>query len=412
MSTGGILPKEGMRVRTWGTFFIILAGLCIAGKGFGQALTPKDTTIILLENVYVQAECNKALDDLYNFNFEEAERQFQYLRIKYRWHPLPYFLMGLIEWWKIMPNTKDTSHDDTFLAYMDSAILVAENLYKNQPSYKIEASFFLAAAYGFKGRLYSEEDRQNWRKAAVAGNSALGYLEESRGYHNLSPELLFGDALFNYFSVWVRENYPALRPILWLFPKGDKELGLKQLTEVAGNAFYTRIEAMVWLMRILNSYENNQPRALQLSEYLHELYPNNPYFHRYYARMLYYTRQYAIAEPVCKAILERIDSGWSGYEANSGRYAAFFLGEIAKAKQDYRSAKHYYERCVIFARQTDEVQSGYYLYSLVNLGEIAEREGRKSDAKAYYTEVRKRSSRSDAVFKEARSRMRKIDNND
>ena len=54
--------------------------------------------------------------------------------------------MGLIEWWKIMPNTKDKSHDEEFMAYMDSTITVAENLYKNYPAYKTEAAFFLSAA--------------------------------------------------------------------------------------------------------------------------------------------------------------------------------------------------------------------------------------------------------------------------
>ncbi len=39
-------------------------------------------------------------------------------------------------------------------------------------------------------------------------------------------------------------------------------------------------------MRIWNSYENKNEQALQLAEYLFKTYPDNPYFHRYYARML------------------------------------------------------------------------------------------------------------------------------
>ncbi len=33
---------------------------------------------------------------------------------------------------------------------MDSTIDIAEKLYDNYPEYKVEASFFLSAAYGFK----------------------------------------------------------------------------------------------------------------------------------------------------------------------------------------------------------------------------------------------------------------------
>ncbi|MFZ6010970.1 MAG: tol-pal system protein YbgF, partial [Bacteroidota bacterium] len=276
--------------------FYILVVLLVAGfSAASQDVEKKDTTIILLADTKIQLECTQALNDLYNFKFPEAEADFRDLKTKYGWHPLPYFLMGLIEWWKIMPNTKDTSHDDAFLAYMDTTINVAERLYDDYPPYKVEASFFLAAAYGFKGRLYSDEERKNWRKAASAGKDALDYLEESKGAHNLSPELLFGDALYNYFSVWVPENYPALKPLLWFFPKGDKALGLKQLKEVSYNAFYTRTEAMVWLMRILNSYENDQFQALQISTYLVENYPDNPFFHRYHARMLYSMGRYSEA---------------------------------------------------------------------------------------------------------------------
>src|SRR6188474_3327532 len=219
--------------RLW---LIISLSLSVAGNCIkAQDAVRKDTTIILISDLHVQLECSQALNDLYNFKFPQAERQFSYLKAKYPWHPLPYFLMGLIEWWKIMPNTKDLSHDETFMAYMDSTILVGENLYKKYPPYKIEASFFLAAAYGFKGRLYADEERKNWAKAAAVGKSAINYLEASKAKEGLTPELLFGDALYNYFSVWVPENYPALKPLLLFFRKGDKALGLKQLKEVSYN---------------------------------------------------------------------------------------------------------------------------------------------------------------------------------
>jgi hypothetical protein len=394
-------------------FFLIVFFLLATGmQSQAQPITRKDTTIILISSVGVQLECTQALNDLYNFKFEAAEFQFQYLRARYRWHPLPYFLMGLIEWWKIMPNTKDTSHDEKFLAYMDSTIEIGETLYDDYPAYKTEASFFLAAAYGFKGRLYSDEERKNWRKAASAGKDALDYMEESKEGENLSPELLFGDALYNYFSVWVPENYPALRPVLWFFRKGDKALGLKQLKEVSYNAFYTRTEAMVWLMRILNSYEKDQPQAFEISKYLTDTYPDNPYFHRYYARMLYSLGRHAEAEPVCRNILSRIDSAQVGYEATSGRYAAFFLGQIYESRRKLDEAKKYYELCMKFAEQIGATDSGYYLYSMIALGEIAEKQGNKAEAKVWFKAVQKKASRKDEAYKDAKRRLKGLEKGD
>jgi len=400
--------------RGWhaGLGLLLLLALVAHRPAQAQSKVKKDTTIILINDLHVQLECTQALNDLYNFKFPQAESQFQYLRIKYRWHPLPYFLMGLSEWWKIMPNTKDESHDEAFLAYMDTTILVGENLYKKHPEYKTEAAFFLAAAYGFKGRLYSDEERKNWRKAATNGKEALNYMQVSKEKENLSVELLFGDALYNYFSVWVPENYSALKPIMWFFPKGDKALGLKQLKEVSYNAFYTRTEAMIWLMRILNSYENDQPRAFQISDYLHKTYPDNPYFHRYYARMLYSMGRFTEADPECRSILAKIDSGQVGYEATSGRYAAFFLGQIYEARKRLDEAKQYYKLCMQFAEKIGATESGYYMYSMIALGEIADRQGNKAEAKKYFKEVKKRAGRKDEAYKDAKRRMKALEKGD
>lgn len=377
-----------------------------------NAQIKKDTTIILINNVAMQIEISEALNDLYNFKFTKAEQQFRWFKQKYPWHPLPYFLLGLSEWWKIMPDTKETRYDDRFLAYMDSTIFVAENLFKVYPEYRIEGAFFLAAAHGFKGRLYSDEERKNWTKSAVEGKAALNYMEICREKEHMSPELLFGDALYNYFSVWVPENYPSLRPIMWFFRKGDKQLGLKQLKEVSYNAFYTRTEAMVWLMRILNSYENDQPRAFQLAEYLYTTYPDNPYFHRYYARMLYARGMYPELERQCKSILQRIDSAQLGYEATSGRYAAFFLGQLYETQRKLEDAKKNYLLAVKYAEELGATESGYYLFSLIALGEINQKQGNKAEAMRYFKDVKKKSKRKNEAYKDAKKRLKNLEKGD
>ena len=404
-----------MRKRFLGVNVLLacLVMCCLTNPAFAQAKkVKKDTTIILINNVTMQIEISQALSDLYNFKFARAEQQFRWFKQKYPWHPLPYFLLGLSEWWKIMPNTKDTRYDDRFLAYMDSTIFVAKNLFEEYPEYKIEGAFFLAAAHGFKGRLYSDEERKNWTKSAVEGKAALNYMEVCREKENLSPELLFGDALYNYFSVWVPENYPSLKPIMWFFRKGDKQLGLKMLKEVSYNAFYTRTEAMVWLMRILNSYENDQVRAFQLSEYLYTTYPDNPYFHRYYARMLYARGMFPEMELQSKRILERIDSAHVGYEATSGRYAAFFLGQFYESQRKLEEAKKYYLLAVKYSEQIGATESGYYLFSLISLGEINEKLGNKAEAKRYFKEVKKKSNRKDEAYKDAKKRLKNLEKGD
>src|SRR5690606_29378073 len=305
-------------------FFCLSMGDVHAQLAENQKNLASEETEYLLLNKGLQFRITEAVNSLYNFDFATAERGFQVMAHTYPEHPLPYFLMGLSQWWKIAPDTQNEKYDGIFLRYMDETIKKAEVLFSKDNSNK-EAAFFLAAAYGFQGRLYSE--RKSWTKAAFAGKNALKYLELSRGEEELNAELLLGDALFTYFSVWVPEHYPLLRPVLMLFPKGDKQPGLRQLEELSDNAYYARVEAQDVLFRLYASDEREPYEALRITSYLHDKFPNNPYFHRYYARQLYAVGQIAEAKDTSLEILRRIDANATGYEANSGRYAAFFAAQ-------------------------------------------------------------------------------------
>ena len=367
--------------------------------------TDSDSTKLLIADMIVQIEATEAMNAMYNFDFKEARKRYHWITQKHPESPLSYFLLGLNEWWKMMPDTNVKDFDRRFHHYMDTTILIAENMLEI-PQNRIEGAFFLAATYGFKGRLYS--DRGQWGKAASAGRSSLKYLEISREYSYLSPELLFGDGLYNYFAVWIPENYPILKPVLAFFPDGDKELGLQQLREVSANAFYTRIEAQIFLMQILANDKHDYSASLAIAEYLHEHYPNNPYFHRYYARYLYSLHRYTKLEPVAHEILLRVDSGRFGYEANAGRYAAFFLGQSYHGMGDNEKAEQYYTLAVEFSRQKGVMETGYCLYSLLNLGKIAKADKRKDDAKVYFKQVKKYASRKQPVYKEAKKLLKEL----
>ncbi len=358
----------------------------------------------LLVNPFIQIESTEAINSMYNFEFTKAHNHFNYLQKKYPWHPLPYLLKGLNYWWRIVPNYNNQEWDREFLAYMDTTKYLAENVRDNYN--EIEGAFFLAAAYAFEGRLYSE--RREYRKAALAGSRSLKYLRECQGYEEYSPELLFGDALFNYYAEWIREEYPLLRPIMAFFPKGDKEKGISQLKEVARNAFYSRTEAQYYLMRIMSNEENDIVGALQVAEYLNSQFPGNAYFHRYYARLLYQAGRYSKVEQVSLEILQKIDSMEVGYEANSGRYACFFLGQVHGNRRNHERAKAYYKKGLDYAEQAGATEMGYYFYSLLHLGNIAAMDGEEELAKDYYNRVKKAAKRKHPAHKAARDRLKKL----
>ncbi len=387
------------------TLFFLIYISPVLPQSVEDSVINENKDSLLIADMNVQIEATEAINLMYNFKFFEAWRQFNWLRQKYKEHPLPYFLMGLNEWWQIMPNLDVESHDERFLAYMDTSIVKAKELYDTEKM-KIEGAFFLSAAYGFKARLYSE--RKKWLKLAGHANKALNYLEDCRSKDELSPELLFGDGLYNYFSVWIPENYPQLRPFLILFDKGEKEKGLEQLREVAHNAFYTRTEAQYWLMRILFMEENDYQGALHESEYLHTTFPDNAYFQRYYTRLLFSTGRYAKAKVLAEDMLMKIDSGYVGYEEISGRYACFYLAKIWESNFDQDKAFIYYKRTVEFAEAIKAEESGYYHYALFGLARIYDKRGDNEAAEECLKIIRKNTKRKDVANKDAREYLKSL----
>ena len=361
---------------------------------------------ILLQDINIQFDATQALHDLYDFKFEEAEKQFRWIKQKYPWHPLPYFLLGLSEWWKIMPEMTNLDHDERFMAYMDTAIVVAENLYDNREEYRVEGAFFLSAAHGFQARLWS--DRGAWRKAAGGGRRSLKYLGESKGQEYLSPELLLGDGLYNYFSVWIPENYKILKPIMAFFPKGDKELGIKQLRTVASNAFYTRTEAQVFLMRILAIEENQKDAGFQIISYLRDLYPNNAYFHRFYVMMLYQMGRATEMRKQAELALQYMEEGKYGYEATTGRYVNFYMGQYWWGRSDMEKARFYYESTVACAERIEADESGYYHYSLLRLAKMYAEDGEYEQALTNIEKIQDNTKKKDRVAKQAKEYKKEI----
>jgi hypothetical protein len=380
-------------------FFLCIPLERVQGQAPGTANSP-----YLLLDRGLQYRITKSINSMYNFDFASAERDFAVIMYQYPDHPLPDFLMAIGYWWRIEINVDNKRYDNIFIQYLDRANAKAKKMLDQNPKNK-EAAFFLAAGHGFQGRLYSE--RQSWTKATFAGKNALKYMEMSRGEEEFNPELLLGDALFNYFSVWIPEHYPILKPVLALFPKGNKKLGLTQLEKVASNAFYTRVEAQYFLFRLYGSEENRPEDALRIVEYLHEKFPNNPYFHRSYARYLYTTGKWTQAMQESLEILDRMDKKQFGYEATSGRYAAFYLGEYYNRIGNRIEAKRYYSKTATIGEESESQESGYYLYSLISLGKIAAAEKNKALAKTYFNQVKRYAKRKHPAHQEARDFLKK-----
>jgi tetratricopeptide (TPR) repeat protein len=206
----------------------------------------------------------------------------------------------------------------------------------------------------------------------------------------------------------LRKEKPILRPLLALFPRGNKTQGIKQLTKVAYNAFYTRTEAQYHLMEIYRYYEKDRAKALHFARYLYRTFPDNPYFERSYASLAFTSGWFSELTLVSKSILNKIAAGKPGYEAVSGRYASYFLGYTYLYRyHNKEKAKEYLQQTVRFAEKTKSIGSGYYQSAMVKLARIARDEKKIRLAKVYYRKVRKYAKRRSKRYKEAKAFLRK-----
>ncbi len=383
---------------------IFLNCYSVNGQLYSSAELDKNYDMVL-KNPSVEIESTEAINLLYNFRFHEADREIRWLKYRFPNHPMPHFMLALAEWWKIVPNTDVALYDDRMLMHLDSAIYLAKKLY-SQKENKVEPAFFLSASYAFKGRLHSE--RKQWAKATFAGKNALKYLDECKGKGELSPELLFGDGIYNYYAQWIPREYPALKPILMFFPKGNKELGIRQLEEVANQAFYTRTEARYFLLQIY-SMEDQYDKALELARYMNKTYPDNPYFERYLCRTAFVAGRASEAQAAAQSILNKISLGKTGYEGVSGRNAAYVLGYYNYHHlRNFAAAREYYAQAIGFSRQTGDTKAGYYISSLIGLGKIAQGEKKVEEAIGYYKEAMDAASKKSSQYTEAKQAIESL----
>ena len=192
-----------------------------------------------------------------------------------------------------------------------------------------------------------------------------------------------------------------------LFPEGNKLKGIEQLDNASGNSFYTRTEAQFFLMRIYLS-ERKLSKALQLSKYLHDTYPNNSVFHKYYTQILYQYGRISEAFLSARDIIKKYKLNKFGYDEDEARISHFFIGEYYFAKMDFKNAVINYEKAIKLAEISGKEKLGYSFYSHYYLGKIYFDMGDFKKSKVYFKNVIKLTNRKDELNQRAKLNLKKI----
>lgn len=384
-------------MKKWLVLFLLIVSRLVS---FSQ----EEETKSLLDDMTIQFQCTEAVDSLYNGNFLVAEKQFGWLIEEHPEHPLGYFLMGLSQWWKILPNDEVKKYDAKFYNYLDLTIEKGKKLYKKDKK-NPEASFFLALAYGLKGRRIA--DNGSRLRAIHPADKASDYLTKNLELgEDFGPEFLLGHGLYNFFREWLAIDEPGLKPILAPFKKGDMKKGLDQLERCASESFYSRVEAKVFLMDIYGSYgvykkgdkirkgdkaDRSYTKAYEIASSLSRTYPSNKYFERRKAELSFYmNKDVKKSGAKLAAKILRIERNYPGtYGKRAVRNLSYFLAnyytetEGANGLSPEKSIIHY-EKAADLAEELGVESLGFTMNSYVRLAAYYEAQEDKVKAVKYY----------------------------
>lgn len=321
---------------------------------------------------------------IYNVQFDSARSKFEKVQELYPEHPVGYFLDAMVDWWRITIHRNEEAFEDEFLDNIDDVIDLCDDLLEEDPN-DLVALFFKGGALGYRGRYYAI--KEEWISAATDGKQAF---EIMRRCHVKAPnnhDIMLGSGIYNYFAEAIPEEYPLTKPLLYFLPPGDKKIGMYQLRAATFHARYTNVEAMVVLLQLFYSFENDYKKALEWAEKLHGLYPRNPYFHRYLARCYNRLGRWDSLEYHWREIVTRSINRMEGYNNKTAREACYYVGRALMRKRDDKTAIKYFEKSMEISKYIDEDDTGFYLSAQLNVAKLYNKIGNKEKAKEIFLQV-------------------------
>lgn len=321
---------------------------------------------------------------IYNIKFDEARECFSKVIEMYPEHPAGYFLDAMVEYWKISIFRNTTAYNQTFLDKIDKVNTLCNSLLAKNES-DLTALFFKGGALGYRARFYS--NNQEWLSAAYDGKEAYDIMKKCLIKAPGNHDIMLGTGIYNYFADAIPEKYPLTKPLLSFLQSGDKKIGILQLKSSSLYAKYTRIEAMVTLMQLFYSFENNMNEAHFYANQLFSMYPNNPYFHRNLGRIYVRMGEWDSIENTWRSLVNRALDKWTGYDNNAAKEGCYYVGLALQRKGDFDKALKYLNKCVEIAVASEKEVTGFRTSALLKIGIIYDQVNNRKKAIEFYKKV-------------------------
>jgi hypothetical protein len=178
---------------------------------------------VSLKTQTLDEKIETGIKQIYNIEFNEAEKTFRSILTDYPENPAGRFFLAMVDWWKILLDIDNESYDQLFFQKIEDVILPCDKILQKDKR-NIDALFFKGGAIGFRGRLRALRD--SWLKAADDGREALPIVEYASKLDPTNQDVQLGFGIYNYYAAVIPEQYPYIKPLMIFFPKGDKEKGI------------------------------------------------------------------------------------------------------------------------------------------------------------------------------------------
>lgn len=234
----------------------------------------------------------KTVDNIYDLRFSEAREEYLKLSHDYPGHPVCYLLKGMMTYWENYPLLPSSPAHVSYEADMRQCINLCEKKHEQSDN----AEYLLANLCARGMLLLYYADNELSMEVIPLTTSTYQYIRHSFDYTSVFSDFYFFTGLYDYYREVYPDAYPVYKALAFLFPKGDRNKGFKDLQTAAKSSIVLKAESSSFLYSICLSYENDFQQASSYTKSLHEQYPANMQYLAACIKNLLLIKQYNEAE--------------------------------------------------------------------------------------------------------------------
>jgi hypothetical protein len=337
----------------------------LSTSGLNAQILRESSSVNLVKN---------CIDLVYNFQFQDADKIYDNIRQVYPGHPVDLLLKGMKTYWENFPLLPTSPARASFEDDLRGCI----DLCQKEHNQGDEAEYLLAnlCARGFLLMFYSDNDLS--LEVFPLATSSYQYIRRSFDFNSEYSDFDYFTGLYDYLREAFPKAYPIYKPLVLLFPRGDKIKGIKELQNAAKKSILLRAESLASLSEIFIDFENNSQQSTYYSKILFTLYPHNPEYKVEYIRNLLLIKNYDEAERLILSHDSLINNTFFNAELT------VFKGILKEKKEnDYKQAHELYLKGASDLTHFGRYGNEFEAYAYFGLSRISGAGGEKNLKKLY-----------------------------